>query len=459
MFSGNGADVMVESGAALVVQKNTATSQHGGGVYLQEEGSTFTATGNSTRVTVESNTAEQVGGGVYSAGGADVMVESGAALVVQTNTATSLAGGGLSVQDEGSTFTATGDNTRVTVESNTAEQIGGGIFSLDGADVMIKSGAALVVQYNKAVFEGAGIALASRGTSLSVVGRDTRLHVLDNMLTSGDVGISTTASRSGAGLAVGPGASAVITSPSLFRGNRADAGAGGAVAFTGVGEDDGAAACVSVDLEINGNKSTATGYGKSGRIRAWTFPLSALDSRDDDWARLVENSPSQWCIPCGEYFLIVGTGYDGVGLGHGALVRLRLARLSGSGPVLEEDTTSLITGQIVSLPISLPCSEQGVRIANARFENNTARDGGALGVAPDRTKNSFFDVTDSVFVGNTATRKGGAVHLSGVDSGARLAEGCVFRANRVGEDGFIGKVDGGGQYTLRKMPSFASTTL
>ena len=234
-------------------------------MYLQNEGSTFTATGDSTRVTIESNTAGQYGGGVFSSLGADVMVESGAALVVQNNTATSQNGGGMYLQDKDSNFSATGLNTSVAVESNTAGQAGGGVYSTSGADVMVESGAALVVQNNKAVFEGAGIALASRGTSLSVVGRDTRLDVLDNMVTSGDVGKNTTASRSGAGIAVGPGASAVITSPSLFRGNRADAGAGGAVAFTGVGEDDGTTTCVSVDLEINGDKSTATANGKSGR--------------------------------------------------------------------------------------------------------------------------------------------------------------------------------------------------
>ena len=65
MFSVSGADVMVESGAALVVRKNTATSQSGGGVFLQNEGSTLTATGNSTRVTVESNTAGHTEAGWY----------------------------------------------------------------------------------------------------------------------------------------------------------------------------------------------------------------------------------------------------------------------------------------------------------------------------------------------------------------------------------------------------------
>ena len=35
--------------------------------------------GNSTRVTIENNTAGQAGGGVSSSGGADVLVENGAA--------------------------------------------------------------------------------------------------------------------------------------------------------------------------------------------------------------------------------------------------------------------------------------------------------------------------------------------------------------------------------------------
>ena len=108
MVSLSGADVMVERGAELLVQKNTATT-FGGGVGLH--GSTLTA-GNSTRVTVVSNTAGQHGGGVFSVSGADVMVESGAALVVQEQHATSNFGGGVYLQDEGSILTATGNSTR-----------------------------------------------------------------------------------------------------------------------------------------------------------------------------------------------------------------------------------------------------------------------------------------------------------------------------------------------------------
>ena len=99
---------------------------------FQSEGSTFTATGDGTRVTVESNTAGLRGGGVCSVEGADVLIESGAALVVQNNTATIYYGGGMFF-GRGSAFTATGNSTRVTVESNTAGQSGGGCTSMSGA--------------------------------------------------------------------------------------------------------------------------------------------------------------------------------------------------------------------------------------------------------------------------------------------------------------------------------------
>ena len=78
-------------------------------MHLQSEGLAFTATGDGTRVTFESNTAEIHGGGMFSTLGADVLIESGAALVVQNNTATSVSGGGMHLESEGSAFTATGN--------------------------------------------------------------------------------------------------------------------------------------------------------------------------------------------------------------------------------------------------------------------------------------------------------------------------------------------------------------
>jgi predicted outer membrane repeat protein len=139
-----GAGVLVEDTAKLTLKNNKATTGNGGGMYLQDKDSTFSATGLNTSVAVESNTAGQAGGGIYFTTGADMLVENGATVVIQENTATSLVGGGVSLSSEGSTLTATGTGTRLTVESNTAGQYGGGMFSMSGADVMVESGAALV---------------------------------------------------------------------------------------------------------------------------------------------------------------------------------------------------------------------------------------------------------------------------------------------------------------------------
>ena len=108
-------------------------------------------------------------------------------------------------------------------------------------------------------------------------------------------------------------------------------------------------------------------------------------------------------------------------------MRLRLSRPSGSVPVPKYD---LANRKSASLSCSLPCFEQGVLISNARFEHNSAPLGGALGVSPDRTKNSFFKITSSTFLGNMALIKGGAIHISGSQCGALLSGGCVFRDNR-----------------------------
>ena len=197
--------------------------------------------------------------------GADVLVESGAALVVQNNTATSLYGGGVYLESEGSTFTATGDGTRVTFESNTAGESGGGICSVDGADVLIESGAALVIQKNRCTRDGAGVLVLGQGASLTVVDLATRIYFLNNTATYN--GRKNTAG--GGGLSVGSGASAMITSPSLFRGNHADAGAGGAVVLRGDDNDDGASACVSVVLEIIVNSLTT-----KRSLKVQTLPLS-----------------------------------------------------------------------------------------------------------------------------------------------------------------------------------------
>ena len=203
----------------------------------------------------------------------------------------------------------------------------------------------------------------------------------------------------------------------------------------GVGKDDGAGACVSVKLDISANENSTKRF-----LEVYTFPVSALDSRNNDWTNLVEKSPSRWCIPCGKYRLTVSTGKIGLVFGRGDYARLRISRTAN---VPDSDSNTVDLGSLHSAQgeFNFPCSEQGVQISNARFEHNSARLGGALGVSTDRTTNSFFNITSSTFISNTAIMKGGAIHVSGSRSGAFLSGGCVFRNNHVSAtlDSYDGK--------------------
>ena len=50
------------------------------------------------------------------------------------------------------------------------------------------------------------------------------------------------------------------------------------------GKNDGAGACVSVKLDISANENST-----ERNLEVYTFPVSALHSRNNDWANLVEN--------------------------------------------------------------------------------------------------------------------------------------------------------------------------
>ena len=142
----------------------------------------------------------------------------------------------------------------------------------------------------------------------------------------------------------------------------------------------------------------------------------------------------------------------GLTLGPGAYIRLRLSRLSGGrgSSLLVNDTTSASQRSNSYFKISIPCAEQGVRLAHARFESNVATFGGALGVSEHRTSNSFFDVTNSTFIGNSAKSKGGAIHVSGYHSGASFKDGCVFRSNQAAGSGTTAGTGGGGAVSVEE---------
>ena len=104
---------MLLEGGTVVFRQNEATTSAGGGV-SPKRGHKLEATGN-TQMTVESNMAGQVGGGLLSIYGADVLVEGGASVVFRMNEATNLDGGGVYQQYDGPNQKQKSNNTQMTL--------------------------------------------------------------------------------------------------------------------------------------------------------------------------------------------------------------------------------------------------------------------------------------------------------------------------------------------------------
>jgi len=173
--------VTVSSGASLNVSNNKAMTLNGGGFYLQNAGTRLNVTGDETKVVVGGNTAEKSGGGLCALSASTVMVSSGASLNMLNNKAKTGTGGGFSFQSIGARLDVTGDGTKVVVDGNTAEDLGGGVYAFLASTVTVSSGAHLVVTNNKALtYHGGGFYLNSKGTRLDVDGEGTQLIVRGN---------------------------------------------------------------------------------------------------------------------------------------------------------------------------------------------------------------------------------------------------------------------------------------
>lgn len=106
-----------------------------------------------------------------------------------------------------------------------------------------------------------------------------------------------------------------VTPPSTIQGNTAIEGRGGGVAYDDDnGKNDGGVSCVRLSLfvEIDGDKNVdATGVelatDAKDTLLIYTTPnspLSSLNEREE-----VKNQATTWCVPCGKYELIAGTGH------------------------------------------------------------------------------------------------------------------------------------------------------
>ena len=437
--------IHLKNGSSLSVKGNTLASTEfyttscGGGMLLKDENSTLTANGKHTRVVVENNQAIHCGGGVALLG-AKMLIENQAVLLIKKNTQLKYendylkykvldtnGGGGLFLQGETSSLNVMGIDTLISIQGNEAKYNGGGAYIYQGAHIFVQEGAAMDLFNNQAARSGGGIVLFSRSSLLSIRGSKSKLQVQDNVALR----------DSGGGLAVGPGASVIIESPSLFRGNQADSGSGGAVALcegknhgaTPAGAHsskssnfiaDGGSACVPVELTFD-----ATGEPNSEDKISWqSEPSSQFRFLDYSVRDVVKDSPIRICIPCGSYGLIRSEEF-----GWRSKYKLFLVvRHSGT-------KDELLRSEYVTGPFKLyiDCVYQSVSIDGALFQRNTAKYGGSLGVSKERGRNSFYHITSSTFDQNSASSKGGAIHVSGFQSAVYIST-CTMLNNYAGED-------------------------
>jgi hypothetical protein len=261
-------------GAEFISRNNQGLHEGGGcGIALQKR-SSLTVTGIGTHVVIAEGHATSTGGG----GGLMVVSDSvatfdhGALVNITKNKA--CAGGGVFLQGGGKLY-IDGAGTKVLLLGNTAtgeacggisssgiakpvkaETLGGGAFAAqgEGSELFITDGAQVIAQGNSASggTHGGGLAF-HQGTSLSVTGSRTFLHVLDNR-----------ADLDGGGIALFSRATIKIVSASLgankniFRGNTAQR-SGGAIAFATDDRsiDDGGSSCVRIRLQVEADVENA----------------------------------------------------------------------------------------------------------------------------------------------------------------------------------------------------------
>ena len=159
------------------------------------------------------------------------------------------------------------------------------------------------------------------------------------------------------------------------------------------------------------------------------------------------------CVPCGMYEFHFGSVY-GDSFGRSAVFKLMLDRPDAKVLIdtTREDGQPVLEHSVEKF--HLPCAYQGAEIRNGVYESNIAsHNGGALSTADGR-KNSLFHVKDTTFKANQAKDgKGGALHLSGANSGAKL-DNVVFDSNYAGLGGGGISVDKGAVLRMKNSDAF-----
>ena len=181
------ASAKVELLSQVFIQNCVA--DYGGAFYLKGAGTTLTVAGPDTHVIIQDNVGLGGGGGLFLTDGADVLVNNSALLVLKNNNInmTSSKGGGFYLET-GAKLMVSGIGSRATIQGNTAEY-GGGFYLTDGAKVFVDGGGMLQIVQNVATTLGGAFCLRGASTTLTLAGADTRVTIQDNVGAAGGGGL------------------------------------------------------------------------------------------------------------------------------------------------------------------------------------------------------------------------------------------------------------------------------
>ena len=176
-----GGAVAADSRAKIVLKVGTTssvkgnTADFGGGFYLSG-GAHLDVSGQDTKLVVKENTANEAGGGLAVFSTAAITVSNGAQMNVTKNTATSA--GGFYLTAEGSRLNVVDKDTKLFMVENIAKKYGGGAWLIDGPVFSISSSATVACETNSALIYGG--CLHVQASKLLVKGVDTKFLVNEN---------------------------------------------------------------------------------------------------------------------------------------------------------------------------------------------------------------------------------------------------------------------------------------
>ena len=404
---------------------------YGGGMYFAK--SRLFVKGTGSTVEIKSNKAEFWGAG-FVLDGSVVQIEDGGMLTSSLNgiTTRQFGGGGVLLA---SVLRARGRGSKIIFEKNSAQREGGGLMTSggSGSEISILEGSRLEVFGNSAE-NGGGISINSKSTLTS-----------DN--TSSILFESNTATHSdGGGIASRGGSLVRLHGPSYFLGNLALNGSGGAAAAIITKTDT--TNCVSIKITIVLVNKEANPLARSG-VRVSIMPAFLNFVVDAQWltkerkwkdgkidmSQLKESEfteSREVCVTCGEVFRISFTPLksDEVLFERGSYASISYLLPIGAdnSEQTEINRVDLSKDLRIYSEFTVDCSESGFFVHDSVFEKNKATRGGA--VASVGRQNVLFSMHNVTFMDNVAVSgNGGAVELSGANTGARFENGCEFIHN------------------------------